>query len=88
MPDPSKPTNDASTQGYKAFTNTGREDSTTEILKPQISAQVRQRYALIITVAVVLVAGLAYFAYLRNPINPFAREEDNHGFARPEPQVQ
>jgi hypothetical protein len=65
-------------QGYKAFNSTGREDSTTEIIRPKGGAQ---RTAIFVAVIVLFVLGLCYFGFVQTGMNPFnPPQEQGHGF--------
>jgi hypothetical protein len=70
-----------SNQGYKSFNSTGRDDSTTEIIRPKGNAQ---RVALFVAIVLTLLAGLTYFGFKSTGLNPFANNSDeSHGFGRP-----
>lgn len=70
-----KPAGSESGLGFK-FTSTGRDDSTTEILKPRLTPAVKRRNAIGIAVVIVLVLAICVYSYLKNPINPL---ETQHG---------
>ncbi len=68
-------------QGYKSFNSTGRDDSTTEIIRPRGNGP---RVAMFVAVVAVLIAGLCYVGFLQTGLNPFAKsDEEKHGFGQP-----
>ncbi len=72
-------------QGFKAFNSTGRDDSTTEIIKPKGSAQ---RTALFVSIALVFIIGLCVVGFLQTGMNPLAPAENSHGGFGSGPQVK
>jgi hypothetical protein len=74
MSDPSNNT------GFKPFNSTGRDDSTTEIIKPKGDGQRRMIFAGIV---LALIIGLCWFGFARTGLNPWASsEEESHGFGQ------
>ena len=71
--------------GLKAFNQTGREDTTHEVLRPQVAPAVRRRNAMLI-VAVIAAAAIAiYFASLRSGLPLIPHEDENsHSFGQPQ----
>lgn len=61
---------------YKSFNSTGRDDSTTEIIKPKGDAK---RKATFIAVAVVLAIGLCLYGFSQTGLNPFSPPESSRG---------
>jgi len=72
-------------QGYKAFNSTGRDDSTTEIIKPKGGAQ---RTALFVGVVLVFIIGLCYFGFRQTGLNPLDPPADDHGGLGSVPRVK
>lgn len=72
-----KPGSTESSLGFK-FTSTGRDDSTTEILKPRVDPAIQRRKAIGIAIVIVLVLAICAYSYWKNPINPL---ESQHGRA-------
>lgn len=55
--------------GLKAFNKTGREDTTTEIIKPQADPKVQQRNLLLIAVVIVAFVVAGYITFERSGLN-------------------
>lgn len=53
-----------------AFNATGRDDTSTEILTPQMDPAVRARRGALIAALILVVGVMLVYSYLRNPINP------------------
>ena len=74
--------------GFKGFNKTGREDTASVVLRPQVDAASRQRYALLIAVAVVLIAVMGYVAFSRSHLSFIPQSDsDSKTFAPGEHSV-
>ena len=69
--------------GFKAFNNTGRDDTTTQVLRPQRSPQETRNRMALIAVVVLGVLLLGFVAYQRSGLSliPSSNEEGGHTFA-------
>ena len=61
---------------YKSFNSTGRDDSTTEVIKPKGDAKRKLTFA---AVVVVMAIGLCLYGFSQTGLNPFAPADGGHG---------
>ena len=64
--------------GLKAFNQVGQEEGTTEILRPKVSAAVRQQAIVLIAIVVVLIGVVGFMAFQRSGL-PLIPKEDANG---------
>jgi hypothetical protein len=69
--------------GFKSFNNTGRDDTTTQVLRPQRSAQANKNRLVLIAVAIAAIFLLGFIAFQRSGLSlfPSSNEEGGHSFA-------
>jgi len=68
--------------GLKAFNQTGREDTTHEVLRPQVAPAVRRRNAMLIAAVVAAAAIAIYFAYLRSGLSLIPPTQEGSSFGQ------
>lgn len=70
--------------GLKGFNSVGREDSTYERLKPQISAEQRNRNFLLVSIVIVLLVVVGFLAFKRSGLSLIPSEDNGHSFQQPQ----
>jgi hypothetical protein len=74
--------------GLKAFNQTGREDTTHEVLRPKVEPGVRRRNAMLVAAVVAAAAIATYVAYQRSGLSiiPQVDENSSHSIGQPQPE--
>jgi hypothetical protein len=64
---------------YKSFNSTGRDDSTTDVIRPKGDGRRKMIFAAIVIAGAI---GLCLYGFSQTPLNPFAHsEEGSHAFS-------
>lgn len=72
-----EPSSSTGTLGLKAFNQVGREDTTTEVLRPQRDPGANLRIAVGIVVAVLALSIIGYISFSRSGLSLFPKEDGN-----------
>lgn len=70
MPEPTKDRSSGNSLGLRSFNQTGREDTTTEVLRPKTDPTVARRNMGLIAIVVVAFLISSYFVFLRSGLDP------------------